>query len=311
MKEKLKNQLSIIAEVFEKWRRDGVSYYAAALAYHSIFSLAPLLLIAISIAGLLWEQQVAQEQVLLNLQNFLGPDATAWISGLLERTGDFQGNDLVAIVGIPLLVFSALNIFHLLRLTLNRVWGVRPRPANGILNRLRQVFIQRSQAFVMLIVVGALVILFLILSASVTVLNDYLVLFLPMEAYTLRIFHFIVAWVVFTLLIGAMFRVLPDVKIRWRTIWLGAAFTSLIFTLAKDLIAILVSAMGVATAYGAAGSAIVFLFWVYISAQIFFLGAEFTQVYARHYGEGIVPADNATFRRPYTPDGQAPQADSK
>jgi membrane protein len=280
---------SLLKQTFVEWREDKVSRLAAALAYYTAFSLAPLVLIAVAIAGLVLGEEAASGQIYAQLAGLLGSEGAGVIETAVRNSRQVGLASLSAIIGLVTLIWSASNVFAQLQDALNTVWEVEPKPGRGILGTIRQRFLSMT----MVLGIGFLLLVSLVLSAGLAALGRYFSAALPGSDLLWQAVNFLVSFAVITLLFAAIYKVLPDVEIRWRDVWIGAAVTALLFTIGKLVIGIYLGNASVGSTFGAAGSLLVVLVWVYYSAQILFFGAEFTQVYARRYGSRIVPSPNA------------------
>lgn len=283
----LKSLWTLVKRSFSDWMEDKAPRLAAALAYYTVFSIAPLLIIVIAIAGLVFGPAEVQREVVAQVESLIGETGAAAVEGMLGSASDPESGIFAAIAGAVTLVLGASGLFGQLQDALNTIWEVAPRPDRGIWGTIQDRFL----SFTMVLGVGFLLLVSLVISAALAGLERYLGGILP-EAI-LQIVNFIISFLVIMLLFAMIYKVLPDVEIAWRDVWLGAAITSLLFTIGKLLIGLYLGHSSVASAYGAAGSLAVILIWVYYSAQILLLGAEFTQVYANLYGSGVRPDEDA------------------
>jgi membrane protein len=281
--------LSVLKEAFGDWKEDKASRLAAALSYYTAFSIAPLLLIAIAVAGVVLGPKAAQGQVFGQLEGLLGPEAAGAVEAAIGKSQQTGANTLSAIIGLVTLVWSASNVFAQLQDALNTIWEVQPKPGAGIIGTLKRRFLSMT----MVLGIGFMLLVSLVLSAALAVLGQFFSSVLPGGEVIGQAVNFIISFGVITLLFGAIYKVLPDVEIAWSDVWVGAATTALLFTVGKLLIGLYLGHASVGSTYGAAGSLLVLLIWVYYSSQILFFGAEFTQVYARRYGSRIVPSEHA------------------
>ena len=273
----------------KEWSEDKVPRLGASLAYYTVFSIAPMLVIAIAIAGLVFDPAEVQRAVLSQMGGLVGPDGAELIRTMLESAQNLGTGLLAAGLGLVTLVLGALGAFGQLQDALNTIWEVKPRPGRG----LRGILQDRLLSLSMVLVVGFLLLVSLVLSTALSAVGGVVGGLLPESELLLSIINFGLSFVVITVLFALMFKYLPDAKINWRDVWIGAAITALLFTLGKQLIGLYLGNASVTSSYGAAGSLVVLLLWVYYSAQIFLLGAEFTQVYANQYGSRVRPAENA------------------
>jgi membrane protein len=295
---KLNEFWSLLKETANDWLEDKAPRLGAALAYYTVFSLAPLLLIAIAVAGFFFGQDAARDQIAQEIQGLVGEQGGQVVRTMLEHA-DKPGQGIVAsVLGVVMLLVGAAGLFGELQDALNTIWGVQPKPGRGVWGFVKDRFL----SFTMVLVMAFLLLVSLILSAALSALTH---LFSRWEVlYAGFCLNEVVSLVVITLLFAVIFRMLPDAKIAWRDVWLGAGVTAVLFEVGKFLIGLYLGRSGIASAYGAAGSLAVLLIWLYYSAQIFLFGAELTKVYANRYGSRIVPADNAV---PVSPEARAEQ----
>jgi membrane protein len=238
----------------------------AALAYYTVFSVAPLLLIVISVAGLIFGQDAARGEIFAQLRGMMGAESALAIQGMLEAVNKpFQGV-FTTIVGVLLLVVGATTVFGELQDSLDRIWRAPARTGGGLWNLLRT----RLMSFSMIMCIGFLLMVSLVFSAALSALGNW---WAPL-------FSFMIITTVFAMI----YKIMPRVSIEWADVWVGAAVTSLMFTVGKFVIGLYIGKSSVTSGFGAAGSLVVVLVWVYYSAQIFLMGAEFTWVYAHTFG---------------------------
>ena len=273
----------LLQKTFQEWQKDKASRIAAALAYYTVFSISPLLVIAIAIAGAFFGQETASEQITDQLTALVGEDGVKPILVALNNISQPKIRGWASLISIAVLMLGASGIFAQLQDALNTVWKVKPQPGQGVLIFLRK----RLSSFLMVLAIGFLLILSLILSTVVAALSKYRTDFLPGSQILWENLDFLVSLGLLTFLFGLMFKYVPDVKIAWKDVFVGSIITALLFIFGKFILGIYISKGTLGSAYGAAGSLIVFLAWVYYSAQIILFGAEFTQVYSRMYGSKI------------------------
>ena len=273
----------LLQKTFQEWQKDKASRIAAALAYYTVFSISPLLVIAIAIAGAFFGQETASEQITDQLTALVGEDGVKPILVALNNISQPKIRGWASLISIAVLMLGASGIFAQLQDALNTVWKVKPQPGQGVFIFLRK----RLSSFLMVLAIGFLLILSLILSTVVAALSKYRTDFLPGSQILWENLDFLVSLGLLTFLFGLMFKYVPDVKIAWKDVLVGSIITALLFIFGKFILGIYISKGTLGSAYGAAGSLIVFLAWVYYSAQIILFGAEFTQVYSRMYGSKI------------------------
>lgn len=278
----MKKSLFLLKQTFKEWQSDNVSVLAASLAYYTVFSLAPLLIILIAVLNLasgFLGQTFGQQELVSELRGVFGDGVAEFIKTLIsERRADTSGDILATVVGIILLVVGATGVFVQLQNALNRIWDVKPNPEKGGLLRLLR---SRLLSFALVIGSGFLLVVSLAASTLVNALSNSARALLPGTDFIWKFAVEGVSFVILTLFFAVLFKVLPDAELKWRDMWVGAAVTALLFVIGKTLIGLYLSRSAVASTYGSAGSLVVLLLWIYYSAQIFLLGAEFTQVYAK------------------------------
>lgn len=268
---------------------DRALRFSAALAYYSIFALAPLVIITIAVAGLVFGADAARGQVYQQIEWLLGPKGATEIQSLIQASSDTQQSLLATIFGVVTLLIGASGVFGQLKDALNSIWGVMLKPG-GIMASLKEYLLN----FSMVLGVGFLLIISLLLSAVLQAVNTFMTGYLPIPSFVAPLTAAI-SFFVLVLLFALIFKVLPDVKIGWQDVWIGAGVTAILFTAGKYLISLYLGTGSVASSFGAAGALILILVWIYYSTTIFLLGAEFTKVYASRYGSGIRPTRNACF----------------
>ncbi len=273
----------LFQETFKEWQADKAPLIAAALAYYTVFSISPLLVIAIAIAGTVFGDQTAQAKITDQLIALVGQDGVKPILQALNNISQPKIRGFASLISIAVLIIGASGIFAQLQDALNTVWKVKPQPGQGVMLFLRK----RLSSFLMVLAIGVLLILSLVLSAVVATLSRYRTDFLPGSEVLWENLDFIVSFGLITFLFCLMFKYVPDVKIAWKDVFIGSIITALLFLFGKYLLGLYISKGSLGSAYGAAGSLIVFLAWVYYSAQIILFGAEFTHVYTRMYGSKV------------------------
>lgn len=281
--------LNLLKETLREWREDGAPRLAAALAYYTTFSLAPILVLMIAIAGLAGGREAAQTQTMAQVEDLLGAEGREFVEGMIESASQPETGLTATLLGAVTLLFGALGVFGELQNSLNTIWEVKPKPAKNWMDGVKRFVLKRLLSFTMVLGIGFLLLASLVISAVVSALGEYIGNRWSMADLWLGVINFIVSFLVITLLFAMIFKFLPEIKIAWKDVWLGAAVTSALFSLGKFLIGLYLGRSEVGNTFGAAGSLAILLVWVYYSAQILFFGAEFTQVYANRYGSKIVP----------------------
>jgi membrane protein len=281
---------TLLKETFSEWREDKASRLAAALAYYTVFALAPLLIIVIAVAGLVFGQEAARGELIAQIQGLVGQEGAQLIETMVESASKPTSGIIATTIAIATILFGASGLFGQLQDALNTIWEVEPKPERGILGMIKDRFL----SFTMVLGIGFLLLVSLIVSAVLSALNPYLKDLLPGSIYWIQILNFIISFGVITLLFAMIYKILPDVEIAWDDVWIGAVVTSLLFNLGKFLIGLYLGNSSAGSAYGAAGSLVILLLWVYYSAQILLFGAEFTQVYAKRRGSWVASAQKAS-----------------
>ena len=285
----LRAVLALLKETFSEWYGDNAPRLGAALAYYTVFSLSPLLIIVIAFAGLVFGREAAQGQIVAQMQGLIGEESARAIQAMIESARKPSSGIIATVIGILTLLVGATGVFGELHDALNTIWEVKPKSGLGLMAIIRDRFL----SFAMVLGIGFLLLVSLAVSAGLAALGKFMDGMLPGAIYIGEIVNFIISFGVIMLLFAMVYRILPDIEIAWSDVWIGAAFTSLLFTIGKFLIGLYLGRSSVASAYGAASSLAIILIWVYYSAQIFLFGAEFTQVYAKKYGSHSVAGQHA------------------
>jgi membrane protein len=283
----LPDLLELLRLSYEGWKADKASRLAAALAYYTIFSLAPLLVIVIALAGLIWQRDVVQAQVIYEVQSLVGSQGAEFVSELLTSVSNPAEGILATTIGIVTLLIGALGVFNELHNALNTIWGIKEESTKGVFDSIKRVVVNRFLSFTMILGIGFLLLVSLVVSAVISATQEMLGNTFPVPEFVLQLINLIISIGVITVLFAFIFKFLPDVNIAWRDVWMGAFVTAILFSLGKMLIGLYLGNSAITSSFGAAGSLALLLVWVYYSAQIMFFGAEFTQVFANKYGSKI------------------------
>lgn len=289
MRAQIKTVVDVLKETGNDWIDDKAPRLAASLALYTLMSLAPLLILAVSVAGLMFGDDAARGQIAHQLSGVLGAKGALAIQDILANAKAPSSGVLGTVVGLALALFGASGVFGELQGTLNAIWDVDTKPGRGVMGFLRDRFF----SFTLVLGVAFLLLVSLVLSAVLATVGAYFEHRLPGGSVMWQIVNFGVSFGVTTLLFAMIYKIVPDVTIQWRDVWIGALATAALFTLGKLGIALYVGRSTVASPFGAAGSLVALVVWVYYSAQILFFGAELTQVYARRRGARIEPTKNA------------------
>ncbi len=275
--------IDLIKQTIREWQEDKASRLAAALAYYTVFSLPPLLIIALAVAGQFYDRAAAQEQLLGQAEQLVGEAGATAISDILSSASEPGGTAIATIISVVTLLLGASGVFTQLQEAMNTIWEAEPKPKQGIVQTIKD----RIFSFTLVLAVGFLLLVSLVLSAALAAASEFLSGPAEETALIGQIINTVVSFAVVVFLFAMIYKVVPDVEVRWRDVWIGAIITALLFTIGKWAIGFYLGRAAPGSAYGAAGSLIVLLLWVYYSAQILFLGAEFTQVYAHQRGSRI------------------------
>lgn len=278
--------IRLISKTVSAWLSDNASKYAAALAFYTTFSIAPLLIIAIGIAGIAFGDQAAQGEIVKQLSDLIGSEGAVIIQNIIRNTGKNQQGWVATVVGFTTLIVGASTVFAELQDDLNRIWKVQPKPELGIFSFFRT----RLLSFGMILTIGFLLLVSLIISTVLSIISSYISTFAIGFLWVMIILNNMVSFCLIALLFAAIFKYLPDVKINWSDVWIGSLVTTSLFMVGKILIGLYLGHSSIASTFGAAGSFVVVLLWLYYSSQILLLGAEFTKVQAAMRGSSIEPS---------------------
>lgn len=276
----------LLKEAVAEWKADKASVLAAALSFYTMISLAPLLVLATAVAGLFYGQEAVSGRLSMEIAGLVGFDAANFVEDMVKSASKPTQGVVATVMGLVMLLFGASGVFGALQDALNTIWDVEPQPQSWT-----EMMKTRFLSLTMVVGTGFLLVVSLVASTLVTAMTEFVG---PLG----QGLNLLASLAVFTGLFAALFKLLPDVEVEWKDVWHGAFFTSVLFTLGKFLIGLYLGHSAVASSYGAAGALAVILIWVYYSAQILFLGAEFTQVYARQKGRQPAPAGPARLGAP-------------
>jgi len=285
----LKAIWSILKQTASDWVDDDASRLAASLAFYTLLSLAPLVIIAVAIAGILLGPEAARGQIAGALSEVVGHEAAKGIQAVVASAKSPASGTIGTIVGAVTLLVGASGVFGELQFALNSIWEVRTRPGGGILGLIKGRFL----SFTMVLGVAFLLLVSLVLSALLSAVGRFFAASLPGGELFWQLLNFTISLAMVTGLFALILKYVPDVEIAWSDVWIGAGVTALLFTIGKSLLGLYLGKASIGSSYGAAGSLVVLVVWVYYSAQILFLGAEFTQVQARRRGRRIRPSKRA------------------
>lgn len=271
--------LPLLKDTFLSWNAHKGPQMGAALAYYTAFSLAPLVVLVVGLVSLFVDQSAARAELVVQISALVGKDGGTTVEAILVHSAKHEAGVWATIIGFVVLLIGASGVFAELQDSLNAIWEVPPRP-----RRWLALIRERLLSFAMVFALGFLVLVSLVLSAAIAALGAYMKGWVPGFDAIWESANSLISLVVVTLLFAALFRFLPDVRVAWRDVWTGAFMTAALFILGKFLLGLYIGHSAFASAYGAAGSLIIVLVWVFYSAQIFFFGAEFTRAFARRHG---------------------------
>ena len=281
---------SYFKETYQEWSSDDAFQKSSSIAYYSVFSLPGLLIIVVTVATLIWSPEYVEQVITDEIGGAMGGDAAQQIQTMLQNSRQESNSTMALIVGIATLVFGATGVFSQLQKSLNDAWEVELDPDAGI----KQTVLSRVTALGIILALAFLLIVSLVLSSVLVAINGWLEQQLPgIPTFIFFIINNLVSIAILTALFGLMFKVLPDVDVEWRSVWPGALLTAVLFTIGKFLLGFYFGQSDPGATFGAAGSIILIMLWVYYSSLIMLFGAEFTQVYARRNGHRLEPSEHA------------------
>jgi len=284
-----KGLFGLLKDSFKEWGEDKASRLGAALAYYTIFSIGPLLVVVIAIAGFVFGEEAASGQIVDTIGGVVGESGATMIQEMVKSANKPGAGTIAGVIGLLTLLLGAAGLFGQLKDALNTIWGVQPKPGLGIMGMLRKNVL----SFGMVVGTGFLLLASLVVNAALAALADFLVDKLPGGPLLWQIVNYAISLGVVTLLFALIFKVLPDVNIPWGIVWVGAAVTAFLFVVGQVALGFYFGISDPGSAFGAAGSLVIILVWIYYSAQILFFGAEITQVNSRLRGEPITPSKDA------------------
>jgi len=287
---KWKRFWEVVKQSAADWYGSPTFEQGAALAYYGVFAIAPILVIALAIAGMLFGQQFASTELFARIRETAGPAVADAIAQTLRYSSPSGQGWRATLVSAVLLSFASLGVFTQLQAALNTIWQVKPKPGRGVWGAVKDRFI----SFLLVLAIGVLLVAALVVNTLLTAISGFFPEFhLPGGAFLWHALHWAISLALLTLLIAMIYKVLPDAKIRWQDVWVGATTTAVLFAVGNYLIGLYLGRSSVTSTYGAAGSLVIVLLWVYYGSQILLFGAEFTRVYADRYGRPLEPSDNA------------------
>lgn len=281
----LRSIFELVKQVVSEWIAQDVPRMGAALAFYTFFAISPLFVIVLAIAGFWFGEQAARRELFSQFSGLVGSEGAEAIQALVSAAQKPKAGAWATVIAGVTLFAGATGVFVQLQDALNSVWGVRREPGRGLRNFIKD----RLLSFALIVGIGFLLLVSLVLSAGLSAMDKFMIVLVPAQETIWHGINFVVSFGVITLLFALIFKVLPDVKIAWRDVWIGAIITALLFNGGKHLFGLYLGRSSVSSVFGAAGSLVIVLLWVYYSAQILFLGAKFTQIYSNKYGSRFKP----------------------
>jgi len=294
MKKKLtlKGTWQLIKEAGNSFWDDRVLKLSASLAYYTVFSLAPMLIVIIFLCGLVWGRDAIEGTIYGQIKGFVGPDAAFQLQEMIKNAFTSNKSNITAIVGFATLLVGTTSVFAEIQDSINMIWGLKPKPKKGWL----KILLNRLLSFSLVVSLGFLMLVTLVINGLLEALSNRLFIIFPdITVIVVYIFNLILSFVVISLLFALIFKLLPDAKIKWKDVMIGAMATAVLFMAGKFAITFYIGSSNIGSTYGTAGSLVVILIWIYYSAIILYYGAEFTKVYALHYGSKIYPSPYAVW----------------
>ena len=300
VKKIFKDLPSLLKATYKEWMDDEPFDLSAIVAYYSIFSIPALVIIVVNIAGAFYGEAAVEGKIAEEIGALIGQNTASEIQKMIEDSPGKENSTVSTVIGIGTLLFGATAVFHALQKSLNRLWEVKADPKKA---GIKKVIKDRATSFGIVLTIGFLLLISLMLTSALSILSEWIRQQLPdFLLYLFYCLDFMLSFGVITLVFALLYRFLPDVDIQWRSVWVGAGVTALLFILGKYVLSLYFENADPGSAYGAAGTIILLLMWVSYSCLILFFGAEFTQVYARRYGHVIKPSGHAVRRADYYQD---------
>jgi membrane protein len=294
MKARLTAWRDVIATTFKNWFAHDSMAESAALAYYTVFSLAPVLLVVVTIAGAVFGPDAVRGRIVHQFGGLMGEENAQMIQTILQKTQREKASGLATAVGIVTLLFGATAVFAQLQSSLDRIWEVKPKPGHFFKDFIRK----RLLSFAIVVALGFLLLVSLVVSAGIEALQGYVAGRIAGDALWLEWANALFSFALFTLLFAMIYRILPDARIPWRDVWAGAVATSIFFVVGKWAIGLYLGRTASTSAFGAAASVIVLILWVYYASLIVLLGAEFTHAYAKRLEKHSTPPEAGAERQP-------------
>lgn len=292
---KIRLGLKALKMAFGEWRADNAQRLSAAIAFYTVFSLSPILMVVIAIAGRAFGAEAVRGEIVTQFSSLIGEGAAEQIESMIVQASNPQSSLLATIVGVVVLLVGAAGVFGQIKDALDTVWQIGTKPKRGGIRGFIRKYVL---SVTMVLVVAFLLLVSLVLSAAVSALAKWFGEAVSgSNLFALRIGEFVLSFGIITLLFAGIYRILPEVRISWKDVWIGAAFTAFLFNIGKLLIGLYLGRSSVGSVFGAAGSLVVILVWVYYSASIFLFGAELTEVYTKNWGSMSGSAQPAEQKR--------------
>lgn len=288
--EKIKTFWEIIKQTFSEWNNSPSSKYSASLAYSAIFSLPGLLIIIIWVTGNFFGPEAINGEITHQIQGIMGKDVAKSIQEMVASAFIDQENFWMKALGVATLVFGATNLFFQMQTSLNNLWDVEAAPKKA----WQKFILDRANSLGMILIIAFLLLVSMLLSSFIGLANHWITKYFGVETYYIvQLSNFVLGFAIVTILFAFMFKVLPDVEIRWKSVWIGALVTALLFNIGKMLMSFYFDYSKPTSVFGAAGTIILLMMWINYSCQLVFFGAEFTKVYAYKMGHEITPSRHA------------------
>lgn len=288
------NFLRMMFTAAKGWKEDNVFKHSASVSFYTLFSLAPVMVIALAVAALFLGKEAAATQLQNQVTQLVGPASGEIVKTAMEASQTRKESKVATAVGIALLILGATTVFGQLQESMNQIWDVRSKPKK---HGWAVLIVHRLLSFAMVLTIGFLLLVSLVLTTAITSMLGYFDDSILASPTFLKIADLTVGLVVITILFALLFKVLPDVELRWKDVWISAAVTAVLFTIGRYLIAFYLSHSTVASIYGAAGSLVALLVWIYYSCAILFYGVEFTRAYRHAHKLKVIPKENAVLVR--------------
>ncbi len=291
----LKKGRRLLKGTFTEWQDRDISLLSSALAYATIFSLAPLMILVIMAMGLIFGEDAAQAQIVEQLSELMGEEGAQFLATAITNLREQAGQGTVALlINLAFFMFGASNVFAQIQNALDRIWEVKPNPRRHILHFLRKRLLSVTMILAVVFLLLVSNVATTLLSVVMSNLNDWI----PGLGYLWQVLQWVVGFALITTIFATIYTILPDADVHWQDTWIGAIITTILFLLGQWLFGIFLNFVDIGSAYGVAGSFLVVISWVFYTAQILYTGAAFTKVYARRYDQRITPSDFAVSTRP-------------